>query len=113
MVDREFFAAAAGGLHTAHCARRDRHQGPPALASVASTTLLGADPPRSNDNYRSTISSWVLLDQAASSRSCLRCSQATHEPATSPAASHPSTAARRSGSRRRRRAKASSASSRP
>jgi mannose-6-phosphate isomerase-like protein (cupin superfamily) len=49
MIDRQFTAATDGGLHTAHCARRARRQGPPALTPVTSTTLLGADPPRSNE----------------------------------------------------------------
>jgi hypothetical protein len=55
MIDRKFTAAADGGLHTAHCARRARRRGPPALTQVTSNTLLGADPPRNDANYRSTI----------------------------------------------------------
>jgi plastocyanin len=55
MVDRQFTAAAAGGPHTAHCGRRARRQGPPALTPVTSITLLGADPPHNNANCRSTI----------------------------------------------------------
>src|SRR3954470_4493971 len=56
MIDRQIKAAAAGGLHTAHCARLARRQGPPALTPVEPTTLLGADPPRDDRIYRSTIS---------------------------------------------------------
>jgi hypothetical protein len=56
MIDWQFTPAADGGLHTAHRARLARRQGPPALTPVESTTLLGADPPRDNANYRSTIS---------------------------------------------------------
>jgi hypothetical protein len=52
MIDRQIKAAAAGGLHTAHCARLARHQGPPALAPVESTTLLGAGLPRDDRIYR-------------------------------------------------------------
>jgi hypothetical protein len=55
MVDREFNAAPDGGLHTAHCARLARRQGPPALTPVESVPLLGADPPRDDGNPRSTI----------------------------------------------------------
>src|SRR6185437_8071389 len=55
MVDRQIKAAAAGGLHTAHCARLARRQGPPALTPVEPATLLGADPPRDDRIYRSTI----------------------------------------------------------
>src|SRR6266542_1121083 len=57
MVDRQFNAAADGGLHTAHCGRPARPQRPPALRPVESATLLGACPPRDDGNYRSTISS--------------------------------------------------------
>src|SRR6185437_6436032 len=56
MVDRQIKAAAAGGLHTAHCARLARRQGPPALTPVEPATLLGADPPRDDRTHRSTIS---------------------------------------------------------
>jgi hypothetical protein len=55
MIDRQFNAAADGGLHTAHCGRLARHQGPPALAPIESSTLLGAGPPRDDGNHRSTI----------------------------------------------------------
>jgi hypothetical protein len=56
MIDRQFNAVAAGGLHAAHCGRRARQQGPSALPPVESNTLLGACPPRNDGNYRSTIS---------------------------------------------------------
>ena len=55
MVDRQFNAATAGGLRAAHCGPLARHQGSPALAPVELTTLHGADPPRDDGNYRSTI----------------------------------------------------------
>ena len=55
MIDRQLIAATDGGLYTAHCARLARHQGPPALAPVEPTTLLGTDPPRDNANHRPTI----------------------------------------------------------
>ena len=55
MADRGIEAAAAGGLHAAHCARLARRQGPPALTPVEPATLLGADPPRDDRIPRSTI----------------------------------------------------------
>ena len=55
MVDRQFDAAADGGLHAAHCTRLARRQGSQALPPVEAATLLGADPPRNHVNYRSTI----------------------------------------------------------
>jgi hypothetical protein len=55
MIDSKLVTPAAGGLRTAHCARLDRHQGPPALPPVDSTTLLGADPPREHPSLESTI----------------------------------------------------------
>src|SRR6185312_9379857 len=55
MVDRQFDAAADGGLHAAHCGRLARRQGSPALPPVESTPLLGACPPRDHANYRSVI----------------------------------------------------------
>src|SRR5438105_1871669 len=55
MIDRRIEAAAAGGLHTAHCGRLARHQGPPALTPVDPSTLLGADPPRDDRIRRPTI----------------------------------------------------------
>jgi hypothetical protein len=55
MVDRQLNAAAAGGLHAALCVRLARRQGRPAMPPVVSATLLGADPPPDDANYRSTI----------------------------------------------------------
>jgi len=55
MIDRQINAVTAGGLHTAHRGRLARHQDPRALAPVEPSTLLGADPPRTDGIYRSTI----------------------------------------------------------
>ena len=55
MVDSELPAPPAGGLHAAHRARLERHQGPPALTPSESATLLGACPPRGHVNSESTI----------------------------------------------------------
>src|SRR5947207_8386135 len=46
MADRQFIAAAAEALYTAHCARLARPQGPPALPPVESATLRAGASPR-------------------------------------------------------------------
>jgi hypothetical protein len=55
MIDSQLKAPVDGGLHTAHRARLDQHQGPPALTLVESATLLGADPPYRHFNQEPTI----------------------------------------------------------
>jgi len=55
MVDPEFRALPAGGLHAAHRGRLEQHQGKPALALLESATLLGADPPQKHSNPEPTI----------------------------------------------------------
>jgi hypothetical protein len=55
MIDSELHAPPAGGLHAAHRARLERHQGTPALTPFESAALLGACPPRGHANSESTI----------------------------------------------------------
>jgi len=55
MIDRQFTPLRMGACARRNRARLARRQGQPALPPIGSATLLGADPPHNDANYRSTI----------------------------------------------------------